>query len=179
MNGRQLVVGVTGGVACFKSAALVSLLAKAGANVTVVMSPAAEKFVGAATFAALSGQPVVTDIFDSRFPLGAHIELAEKCDLLCVAPATADFLAKAAHGFADDAISTLYLAFNKPVLMAPAMNSAMWNQPAVQRNVAQLVADGVNMIGPGEGWLACRQVGSGRMSEAEELFEAVRQRLKS
>jgi phosphopantothenoylcysteine decarboxylase len=178
MNGRELVVGVTGGVACFKTAALVSQLAKAGANVTVVMSPAAEKFVGAATFAALSGRGVVTDIFDPRYPLGAHIELAEKAELLCIAPATADFLAKAANGFADDVLSTLYLAFSKPVLMAPAMNTAMWNQPAVQRNVARLVEDGVQMIGPGSGWLSCRQVGSGRMSEAEELFSAIKPRLE-
>ncbi len=177
MKDRELVIGVTGGVACFKTASLVSQLAKLGARITVVMTPAAEKFVGAATFAALSGRSVVTDIFDPHYPLGAHIELAEKAELLCIAPATADFMAKAAQGFADDLLSTLYLAFAKPVLMAPAMNSTMWEHPAVQRNVAQLKADGVQMIGPDDGWLACRQVGSGRMSSPDDLLAAIGERL--
>src|SRR5687767_11663455 len=168
MNGREIVVGVTGGVAAFKTAALVSQLVQSGAGVTVVMTAAAERFIGAATFAALTGRPVARETFDeANFPLGAHITLAERAELLVVAPASADFLAKAAHGLADDLLSTLYLAFGKHVLMAPAMNTAMWEQPAVQRNVAQLRADGVHFIDPESGWLSCRQVGSGRMAAPE------------
>ena len=147
MNGREIVVGVTGGVAAFKTAALVSKLVQEGAGVTVVMTAAAQRFVGPATFAALTGRPVVCDTFDERqFPLGAHITLAEQARLLVVAPASADFLAKAAHGLADDLLSTLYLAFSGRVLMAPAMNTAMWEKAAVQRNVAQLRVDGVQFV---------------------------------
>jgi phosphopantothenoylcysteine decarboxylase/phosphopantothenate--cysteine ligase len=174
MNGREIVVGVTGGIAAYKTAALVSQLVQGGASVTVVMTPAAEQFIGAATFAALTGRPVAREIFDeAQFPLGAHIALAERGELLVVAPASADFLAKAAHGRADDLLSTLYLAFGKPVLMAPAMNTAMWEQPAVQRNVAQLRADGVQFVDPESGWLSCRQVGAGRMAAPETILAAV------
>src|SRR6188508_2159014 len=128
---RELVVGVSGGIAAYKTAALVSQLVQSGAGVTVVMTSAAERFIGAATFAALTGRPVAREIFDeAQFPLGAHIALAERGELLVVAPASADFLAKAANGQADDLLATLYLAFKGPVLMAPAMNTAMWEQPA-------------------------------------------------
>jgi len=175
MNGREIVVGVTGGVAAFKTAALVSKLVQEGAGVTVVMTAAAQRFVGPATFAALTGRPVVCDTFDERqFPLGAHITLAEQARLLVVAPASADFLAKAAHGLADDLLSTLYLAFSGRVLMAPAMNTAMWEKAAVQRNVAQLRVDGVQFVEPGRGWLSCRQVGAGRMAEPETILSAIR-----
>ena len=175
MNGREIVVGVTGGIAAYKTAALVSQLVQAGAGVTVVRTSAAERFIGAATFAALTGRPVAREIFDEgQFPLGAHITLAERGELLVVAPASADFLAKAAHGRADDLLSTLYLAFGKPVLMAPAMNTAMWEQPAVQRNVAQLRADGVHFVDPESGWLSCRQVGAGRMAAPETIFAAIK-----
>jgi len=170
VQGRQLLVGVTGGVAAFKTAALVSQLVQAGANVQVIMTASAERFIGPATFAALTGCPVVRDLFDDgQHPLGAHIELAERAELLVVAPATANFLAKAATGLADDLLSTLYLAFSGPVLLAPAMNSAMWAQPAVQRNVAQLRADGVHFVDPESGWLSCRQVGAGRMASPETI----------
>src|SRR4029453_17958699 len=149
----EIVVGVTGGIAAYKTAALVSQLVQGGAGVTVVMTAAAEHFVGQATFAALTGRPVARKVFDEvQFPLGAHITLAERAELLVVAPASADFLAKAAHGQADDLLSTLYLAFAGRVLMAPAMNTAMWEQPAVQRNVAQLRADGVQFVDPDSGW---------------------------
>src|SRR6185436_5999154 len=149
MNGREIVVGVTGGIAAFKTAALVSQLVQGGAGVTVVMTAAAEKFIGAATFAALTGRHVAREIFDEQhYPLGAHIMLAEQAELMVVAPASADFLAKAAHGAADDLLSTLYLAFSGRVLMAPAMNTAMWEKAAVQRNVAQLRADGVRFVEP-------------------------------
>jgi len=175
MNGREILVGVTGGIAAYKTAALVSQLVQGGAGVTVVMTAAAERFVGPATFAALTGRAVAREVFDeTHFPLGAHIELAERAELLVVAPASADFLAKAAHGLADDLLSTLYLAFSHLVLMAPAMNTAMWEKAAVQRNIAQLRSDGVRFVEPGSGWLSCRQVGTGRMAEPETILAAIR-----
>jgi phosphopantothenoylcysteine decarboxylase len=175
MNGHEIIVGVTGGIAAFKTAALVSQLVQGGTGVTVVMTAAAERFIGAATFAALTGRPVARQIFDdAQYPLGAHILLAEKAKLLVVAPASADFLAKAANGLADDLLTTLYLAFSGQVLMAPAMNTAMWEKPAVQRNITQLRADGIQFVEPGSGWLSCRQVGSGRMAEANTIHSAIR-----
>ncbi len=177
MTGRELVIGVTGGVAAYKTAALVSRLVQAGAGVTVVTTAAAEHFIGPATFAALTGRAVVRDVFDeARFPLGAHIELA-KADLLCVAPATANFLAKAAHGIADDLLSTLYLAFPGAVLAAPAMNTAMWQKAAVQRNVAQLRDDGVGIVAPEAGWLSCRVKGMGRMADPDRIYAAIQEAL--
>ncbi len=174
MNGREIVVAVSGGIASYKTAALVSQLVQSGAAVTVVMTDAAQKFVGPATFAALTGRPVSTKVFDeARFPLGAHIMLARQAGLLCVAPATADFLGKAANGQADDLLSTLYLCFTGKVILAPAMNSEMWEKPAVQRNVDQLREDGVEVIGPAEGWLSCRTTGVGRMAEPDEIFAAI------
>ncbi|PHS11816.1 MAG: phosphopantothenoylcysteine decarboxylase [Blastopirellula sp.] len=179
MSQREVVIGVTGGVAAYKTATLVSRLAQADIQVTTVMTDAAQQFVGAATFASLSGRPVATHLFDSSYPLGAHIEIARRADLFCVAPATADFLAKSANGLADDLLSTLYLAFTGPVLMAPAMNAEMWAQPAVQRNVHQLIEDDVQMIGPEEGWLSCRDQGAGRMSEPETILSTIIDKLNS
>ncbi len=173
MQGRQLVLGVTGGVAAYKAAALVSQLVQAGAGVSVVLTEAGAQFVGPATFAALSGRPVARQAFDPHYPLGAHIELAAQGELLVVAPATADFLAKAAGGLADDLLSTLYLAFEGPVLLAPAMNTAMWDHPAVQRNVEQLRADGVHLVDPVQGWLSCRRRGAGRMADPEQIAARV------
>lgn len=174
MTSREIIVGVTGGIAAYKSAMLVSQLVQNGAGVTVVMTQAAQQFIGQATFAALTGRPVATKIFDeAHYPLGAHIQLAEKKELLVVAPASADFLAKAAGGQADDLLTTLYLAFSAPVLMAPAMNTAMWEKPAVQRNIAQLRADGVQFVDPESGWLSCRQVGAGRMAAPETIVAAI------
>lgn len=174
MNGRELVVGVTGGVAAFKTAALVSQLVQAGVGVSVVMTQAACKFVGPATFEALTGRPVSLQVFDEPdAPLGSHIVLAERAQVLCVAPATANFMAKAACGLADDLLSTLYLAFSGRVVMAPAMNSEMWAKSAVQRNVTQLRADGVILVDPEEGWLSCRRVGAGRMASAERIRAAI------
>lgn len=170
----EIVVGVCGGIAAYKSAALVSHLVQDGARVTVVMTAAARNFVGAATFAALTGRPVAEKLFDeAAFPLGAHIELAERGDLLVVAPATAQFLATAAHGLADDLLATLYLAFRKPVLIAPAMNNDMWEHKAVQRNIAQLAADGVKIIPPESGWLSCRKQGPGRMAAPETIIAEI------
>lgn len=172
--GRRVLVGVTGGIAAFKTAALVSQLAQAGAAVWVVMTEPATRFVGPVTFAALSGHPVRTSIFDqSGHPLGAHIELAEQGELLCVAPASADFLARLATGFADDLLSTLALAFDGPAILAPAMNATMWQKASVQRNVAQLGADGYLLLGPQSGWQSCRRDGPGRMLEPAELLAAI------
>ena len=165
MIGRRLVIGVTGGIAAYKTAALVSQLVQTGAEVTVVMTAAARQFVAPATFAALTGRPVAMDVFDERFPLGAHIQLATDAHLLCIAPASADCLGKLAHGLADDLLSTLYLCFPGPVLAAPAMNDRMWQHPAVQRNVQRLRDDGVHFVDPDAGWLSCRQSGVGRMAE--------------
>jgi phosphopantothenoylcysteine decarboxylase/phosphopantothenate--cysteine ligase len=161
----ELIIAVSGGVAAYKTAALVSSLVQSGHGVSVVMTRAARKFVGAATFRALTGRPVVSNPFDAHYPLGAHIELAERADLLCVAPASADIMAKAAHGIADDLLSTLLLSFSGPILIAPAMNAAMWEKPSVQRNIATLKEDGYHVVGPQEGWQSCRRSGMGRMSE--------------
>jgi phosphopantothenoylcysteine decarboxylase len=178
MTPRELVIGVSGGVAAYKTAALVSQLVQAGSGVTVVMTEAARQFVAPATFAALTGRPVLEHVFDSQqHPLGAHIDLARQAQLLCIAPATANVLAKAATGLADDLLSTLILSFTGPVLMAPAMNCEMWDKPAVQRNVAQLRLDGIHFVDPEEGWLSCRQRGVGRMAAPEKIFAAIEELL--
>jgi len=180
MQGREIVIGVTGGIAAYKTAALVSQLVQSGAGVTVVLTQAAKEFIGSATFEALTGRPIPRGAFgDPHYPLGAHIELARRAELLCVAPATANFLAKAAVGLADDLLSTLYLAFKGPVIMAPAMNAEMWSKSAVQRGVAQLLADGVTIIDPEEGWLSCRDQGPGRMAAPEGIKSAIETALKA
>ncbi|QDU94243.1 flavoprotein [Lignipirellula cremea] len=179
MQGREIIIGVSGGIAAFKSAALVSQLVQAGAGVTVVTTAAAQRFVGDATFAALTGRPAASQLFDPAYPLGAHITIARRAELLCIAPASADMMAKMALGLADDLLSTLYLAFTGTVLVAPAMNREMWSKPAVQRNVQQLEEDGVHFIGPDSGWLSCREAGSGRMASPEDLFQAIAERLKT
>lgn len=170
---KSIVIAVTGGIAAYKSAAIVSRLVQDSYRVRVVMTEASEKFVGAATFRALTGNRVVTNLYDPEFALGAHIELARDSDLLCVVPATANFLGKAANGIADDLLSTLYLCYAGPVLVAPAMNVEMWNHAAVQRNVDRLRQDGVNFVDPQEGWLSCRTKGVGRMADPETIFEAI------
>lgn len=178
MSEREITVGVTGGISAYKTAELVSQLVQTGVHVNVVMTKAAQAFVGATTFAALTGREVARDLFDSpRHPLGAHIALAENSELLCIAPATADFLAKAAGGAADDLLSTLYLAFSGPVVMAPAMNSTMWAQPAVQRNTQQLTGDGVHFVGPDTGWLSCRTEGPGRMADPTAIATEIQRLL--
>ena len=174
-SGPEIVVGVSGGIAAYKAAALTSLLVQDGAQVTAVLTRNARRFIGAATFAALTGRPVASRSFDpAAFPLGAHIELAAKSDLVIVAPATADLLAKAAGGVADDLLTTLLLCAECPVLYAPAMNAAMWEKPAVQRNVQQVAADGGIIVQPGTGWLSCRRQGTGRMAEPEEIAAVIR-----
>jgi phosphopantothenoylcysteine decarboxylase len=174
----ELIIGVSGGIAAYKTAALVSSLVQEGHGVSVVMTRAARKFVGPATFRALTGRPVASDSFDRHFPLGAHIELVEKADLMCIAPASADLLAKAACGLADDLLSTLLLSFTGPVLMAPAMNSAMWEKPSVQRNIATLRGDGVHFVDPQSGWQSCRRTGMGRLADPAEIQAAIERLLK-
>ena len=173
MADKEIIVAVTGGVAAFKAAALTSQLVQNGFSVRALMTPSAQKFVGPATFAALTGHSVVTELFDPQFPLGAHIELARSADVLCVAPATANFIANAANGIANDLIGTLYLCFTGPVIVAPAMNCEMWDKPAVARNVEQIRADGVQIVDPQEGWLSCRTKGMGRMASPEEIAKAI------
>ena len=176
MNGRQLLIGVTGGIAAFKTASLVSRLVQAGAGVSVVMTRSATRLVGPKTFEALTGRPVLTKVFGrGGHP---HIELAEAAELLCVAPATANILAKAAGGLADDLLSTVLMSFDGPVVMVPAMNNSMWQKPAVQRNVEQLRADGVVLVGPEEGYLSCGTRGVGRMAEPKTIFQVIAEQLK-
>jgi len=177
LQGREIVVGVTGGIAAYKTATLVSRLVQSGAGVFVVMTESATHLVTPKTFEALTRRPVGIGMWDTG--VHPHIELAQEADLLCVAPATANFLAKAAVGLADDLLSTLYLAFSGPVLMAPAMNTAMWQKPVVQRNLEQLKRDGVHIIGPAEGYLSCGMVGAGRMAEPEEIFQKIVEILQS
>jgi phosphopantothenoylcysteine decarboxylase/phosphopantothenate--cysteine ligase len=177
-QGKRIVLGVTGGIAADKAAELARLLVKAGAEVDVALTAAGAQFVGAATFQALTGRRVWQALWDERMDNGmAHIDLTRGAGALLVAPATADFLAKLAHGFADDLLSTLCMARDCPLLVAPAMNRQMWENPATQRNVAQLRADGVSILGPAHGEQACGEVGEGRMLEAAELFDDLYARL--
>ena len=172
---RTVCICITGGIAAFKVAGLVSQLAQSNWNVTVVMTPAATKFVGETTFQSLSGKPVITSVFgDADAPFGAHVKVCNECELLLIAPATADFIAKAAVGISDCVASTTYLAFGGTVLVAPAMNSVMWNKPATQRNVQQLREDGVIFVGPEDGWLSCRQSGPGRLVNDRCLINALK-----
>ena len=174
LKGRKLVLGVTGGVAAYKAAELVRLLGKAGADVHVVLTEGGARFVTAVTFQALSGNRVWTDLWDPRMDNNmAHIDLTRDADAILIAPATADVMAKLAHGQADDLLTTLCLARDCPLLVAPAMNRQMWEHPATRRNAAQLVADGVTLLGPAAGEQACGEVGLGRMLEPEALCEAV------
>lgn len=174
LAGREIILGVSAGIAAYKAAALTSLLVQQGAGVTAVLTQNARKFLGEATFAALTGRPVATRGFDSAsHPLGAHIELAARADCIVIAPASADVLAKVALGIADDLLTTLLLCAECPLIIAPAMNAAMWAKPAVQRNVAQVAADGARIVPPGSGWLSCRQAGVGRMAEPTEIAAAI------
>jgi phosphopantothenoylcysteine decarboxylase/phosphopantothenate--cysteine ligase len=178
MKDREVLLGVTGGIAAYKTAELCSRLVQAGAGVSVVMTTSAEKFIGATTFEALTGRPVHRQLFQPQeHHIGEHIGLVRRADLLVVAPASANCLAKFAHGLADDLLSTIALTHTGPILMAPAMNSEMWQKPSVQRNIAQLREDGVLFIEPGSGWLSCGQVGPGRMAEAAEILDRVRELL--
>jgi phosphopantothenoylcysteine decarboxylase/phosphopantothenate--cysteine ligase len=177
LQGRHLVLGLSGGIACYKSAELARELVKAGATVQVVMTEAACRFITPVTMQALTGRPVVTDQWDSRAPANmAHIDLSREADALIVAPASADFIAQLALGRASELLALLCLARPRErcaLLVAPAMNREMWSHPATQRNVAQVVADGALLLGPGHGAQACGETGDGRMLEPEELRDAV------
>jgi len=174
-SSRRVVVGVTGGIAAYKTAELVRLLVRDGVEVDVVMTQAGARFVTPTTFQALSGRPVLTDLWSSGAENAmGHIGLSRGAQAILVAPASADFLAKLANGHADDLLSTLCLARECPLAVAPAMNVQMWTHAATQRNVARLREDGVAILGPGSGELACNEVGDGRMLEPEELFAALR-----
>jgi len=169
---KKLVLGITGGIAAYKAVELVRLLVKAGIEVQVVMTEAARHFITPVTMQALSGRQVFTDMWDASIANGMpHIELSRQADAILVAPASADFMAKLVHGNADDLLSTLCLARECPLLVAPAMNRQMWENPATQRNVQQLQADGIAILGPDSGEQACGETGLGRMSEPEALFD--------
>jgi phosphopantothenoylcysteine decarboxylase / phosphopantothenate---cysteine ligase len=178
----RITLGVTGGIAAYKSAELVRRLQDEGHSIQVVMTRAAREFITPLTFAALSGQRVITDLFSNQ-PGGEgsldsaidHIAVAQRTDLLLVAPATADVLAKFARGIADDFLTTMYLASTAPVVVAPAMNVNMWQHIATQENVAALRARGIRIVEPSEGYLACGMTGSGRLAEQEEILKAVRE----
>lgn len=168
---KSIVLGITGGIAAYKTAELVRQLVKANIDVQVVMTEAACQFITPVTMQALSGKPVFTDMWDASISNGMpHIELSRAADAIIIAPASADFIAKLVHGRADDLLSTLCLARDCPLLVAPAMNKQMWENPATQRNIAQLTVDGVNILGPDSGEQACGEVGLGRMLEAEDLL---------
>jgi phosphopantothenoylcysteine decarboxylase/phosphopantothenate--cysteine ligase len=177
---KKIILGVTGGIAAYKAAELCRLLVKAGAEVRVVMTAAAQQFVMPLTFQALSGQPVLTSLWDTSSGDGMeHIHLTRTADLLLVAPASADFLAKLAQGRADDLLSTLCLARTCPLTVAPAMNREMWAAAATQRNLEQLRADDVVVLGPAAGEQACGEIGLGRMLEANEIAAALTGFLKT
>jgi phosphopantothenoylcysteine decarboxylase/phosphopantothenate--cysteine ligase len=180
----RITLGVTGGVAAYKAAELVRLLQQDGFTVQVVMTRGAREFITPLTFAALTGQKVITDLFEKSSTGEAnvesaieHIAVAQRTDLLLIAPATADILAKFAQGIADDFLTTLYLATTAPVIAAPAMNVNMWNHAATQQNIETLRARGVKIVNPDEGYLACGMTGAGRLASQQEIVAAVRETL--
>lgn len=181
LSSSQVIVGVTGGIAAFKAAGLVSKLVQAGAQVTVAMTPAATRFVTPLTFEALSGRGVLTsawDHIDAHDP--QHISLARAAHAAIVAPASMNCLAKLAAGMTDDVVTLILSAIDRgvcPVLLAPSMNAQMLAQPSTQRNLATLRGDGYLIVEPSEGWQACRTVGKGRLPEPEELLAGVREAL--
>lgn len=171
---REILLGVCGGIAAYKSADLTSKLVQAGALVTVVMTESANRFIGPTTFEALTNRPVYQQQFvPQEHFLGEHIGLIRRAELMVVAPATANYLAKVAHGLADDLLSTLALTRTCPLLLAPAMNTEMWNKSPVQRNVHQIQEDGIEIIQPESGWLSCGQVGAGRMPEPLDILQEI------
>jgi phosphopantothenoylcysteine decarboxylase/phosphopantothenate--cysteine ligase len=180
-TGRRIIVGMTGGIACYKVASVVSALAQAEAEVTVAMTSAAQRFVAPLTFQSLSGRPVYTDQWEhieSSDP--QHVSLARAADLMLIAPCSMDMLAKLAHGRTDDVVSLIAAAIDlakQPVLLAPSMNETMLEQPSTRRNLAQLAEDGFHLVEPGTGWQACRTEGAGRLPEPEALIEAMKKLL--
>jgi phosphopantothenoylcysteine decarboxylase/phosphopantothenate--cysteine ligase len=178
LKDREIIVAVCGGIAAYKVADVVSKLVQLGAGVTVCMTRGARKFVTPLTFEALSARPVRTGTFnlvESSDP--QHIALTERADLMLVAPATNNILAKVAHGLCDDLVSLMVCAAACPVVFAPAMNSRMWENPIARENFAKLASLGYRFIGPETGWLACRNVGAGRLSEPQKIVDAIAEML--
>ena len=174
MKSRPVILlGVTGGIAAFKAAALTSLLTRSGLDARVIMTKNAAQLVAPRTFQALSKNPVYTDLFSDGASAHPHIDLAKQCSVMCIAPATANFLGKAACGIADDLLSTTVLAFDGPIILAPAMNEVMWHKPAVKRNVKTLADDGFLFVGPETGRLSCGDSGVGRMAEPEQILQKI------
>jgi phosphopantothenoylcysteine synthetase/decarboxylase len=170
----EILLGITGGIAAYKSAGLCSQLVQRQASVTVAMTAHAQQFVGKLTFSTLSGREVYTDLFETPEVYDAkHIDLTRQADLIVVAPATANFIAKLANGICDDLLTTLICSTDSQVLLAPAMNCRMWSHPATVRNIEQLRRDGCQIIGPESGSLACGDVGEGRMAEPEDILDRI------
>lgn len=180
MKGKQILLCVTGGIAAFKAAALTSKLTQKGLDVHVLMTDNASKFVTPLTFQSLSRNPVYTDTFEEKTHHEiAHIDLADRADLILIAPATANIIAKLATGIADNMVSTTLLATKAPIWIAPAMNVNMYDHPSVQRNLQTLVQDGYRLLEPGEGLLACGWIGKGRMAEPEDILDAIQRHFRS
>src|SRR5262249_36750737 len=173
MHGKSILLVVGGGIAAYKCLDFIRRVKERGARVRCVLTAAAQQFVTPLSAATLSEEPVFTDLFDlkNETEIG-HIRLSREADLIVMAPATADLLAKMAHGLSDDLARRVLRSANKPVLAAAAMNWRMWENPATQRNMAQLRADGISFVGPGEGAMACNEWGMGRMAEVAEIIEA-------
>ena len=179
LAGYEVLVCVTGGIAAYKTASLVSALVQRSVAVTVAMTENATKLIGPATFRALTGRAVHTDLWASEVSADIeHISLSDRADLVVVAPATANILAKIALGIADDLVSTTLLSVQGPVLLAPAMNVRMWSNPATQQNVSTLKARGHIFVGPESGWQACGKVGLGRMAEPQTILQAIEENLR-
>ena len=178
LHGRKIVLGVSGGIAAYKAVELLRLLTQAGASVHVVMTASAKKFVTPLTFETLSGHPVYHEIFDSEHSAAMeHLQVAENADLLMIAPATANTLAKLANGLADDPLSTLFTGYDGPVLVAPAMNDKMWAHAAVQENIRKMKRMGVQVMNPEPGELACGVTGLGRLAEPADMVREIQQLL--
>lgn len=172
LSGYEVVVGVCGGIAAYKVASLVSALVQRGAGVTVAMTSAAQRFITPLTFQSLTARQVFTDLWEAEnYHDPQHLNLTEAADLFIVAPATANMIGKMACGLADDLLSTMMLSAACPVLLAPAMNTRMWENPIVQKNLESLRSRGYQVTPPGEGWLACRTIGAGRMAEPQQILD--------
>lgn len=180
LSGYEIVVAVCGGIAAYKTAMLVSQLVQHGAGVTVAMTAAATKFITPLTFQSLTARQVFTSPWEAQnFHDPQHLRLTEAADLFVIAPATANMIGKIANGIADDLISTMVMSTDCPVLLAPAMNTRMWENPIVQRNLQTLRDAGYHEVPPGEGWLACRTIGAGRMAEPAVIMECAARLLNS
>ncbi|MFH1745602.1 MAG: flavoprotein [Planctomycetota bacterium] len=178
LAGYEVLVCISGGIAAYKTATLTSSLVQSGCGVTVALTRNGRRFIGETTFRALTGRPTYTNMWRRTSPVEfQHLALCERADLILVAPATANIIGKLASGIADDLVSTLLLGADSPVMLAPAMNTRMWLNPAVQRNIELLRDSSIILVGPDEGWLACGDTGPGRMTEPEVLFETVSEQL--